>query len=253
MNDTQHREQLFYVLKQALKSRGYTYAKLAQALEVSELTIKRLFRDKDCKMSRLIEVCSVIGLGFSDLVAMQERMHSPAQYLPIKIEEKIAQNPDLFSVFVLLISHISPQTIASQYQLSESELYQYLRELEKLELLEIEKDNRIRFTVPLPIRLRFDGPLGFPIKRANKEFISHCIENESKTGYSFYTCSRLMRESSFELIQEQFVQLQRDYEYLAAQDQMFYSNDELSLYKMSAAFGLFPVMQLFPLSKKSHI
>lgn len=251
MNDDQHREQLFATLRQALKSHGYTYSKLGDALGVSELTIKRLFRDKDCKMSRLIEICSVIGLSLSDLAAMQERMHTSAQYLPIEIEEEIAKQPDLFAFLVLLISHISPKKIAQEYGLDDSQLYRYLRELEKLEVLEIIENNDIRFSVSLPIRLRFHGPLGDQIKQANKNFISHCISNNSDPEYTFSAGSRLMRPSSIAQLQEQFAQLQKDFEYLATQDQMFFSNEDLQLYKVVYGLGPFPVMKLFPL-KHSH-
>lgn len=251
MNDEQHREQLFFTLRQALKAHGYTYGKLGDALGVSELTIKRLFRDKDCKMSRLIEICSVIGLSFGDLVAMQERMHTSAQYLPIEIETEIAKQPDLFAFLVLLISHISPQKIAQEYGLDESQLYRYLRELEKLEVLEIIDNNDIRFSVSLPIRLRFNGPLGDQIKQANKNFISHCISHNSDPEYLFSAGSRLMRPSSIAQLQEQFTQLQKDFDYLATQDQMFFGHEDLQLYKIVYGLGPFPVMKLFPL-KHSH-
>ena len=250
MNDEQHREHLFATLRQALKSQGYTYAKLGEALDVSELTIKRLFRDKDCKMSRLIEICSVIGMSFSDLVAMQERMQSSAQYLPIEIEKEIAKHPDLFAFLVLLISHISPQKIAEEYGLTDSQLYSYLRELEKLDVLEILTNNDIRFSVSLPIRLRFHGPLSDHIKKANKNFISHCISNDSDPEYCFSAGSRLMRPSSIAQLQEQFAQLQKDFDYLATQDQMFFGNENLQLYKIVYGLGPFPVMKLFPLSNK---
>lgn len=253
MNDEQHREQLFATLRQALKSHGYTYSKLGEALGVSELTVKRLFRDKDCKMSRLIEICSVIGLSFSDLVSMQERIHSSAQYLPVKVEEEIAKQPDLFACLILLISHISPQKIAQEYGLSDSQLYRYLRELEKLDVLEVLENNQIRFSVSLPIRLRFNGPLGEQIKQANKNFISHCITNNSDPEYTFFAGSRLMRPSSIAQLQEQFAQLQKDYDYLATQDQMFFGSEDLQLYKAVYGLGPFPVMKIFPLRNSQRL
>lgn len=251
MTEAQHLSQLFTALRQALKAHGYTYRKLADELNVSELTIKRLFRDQDCKMSRLIEICSVLGFSLSDLIAIQERLPSSAQYLDVAVEKEIAEQSDLFAFLVLLISHVSPQDIAREYQLSESELYQYLRALEKLEVLEILEGNSIRFTVPLPIRLRFGGALGKQIKQANLGFLGHCIDNYQDPEYTFSTGSRMMRASSIAQLQTQVEELQHNYDYLAAQDQMFYQKDELRLYKLVCGIGPFPVMKLFPLDSVS--
>jgi len=131
--------------------------------------------------------------------------------------------------------------------LSDSQLYRYLRELEKLDVLELLEENDIRFSVPLPIRLRFHGPLGDQIKQANKNFISYCISNNNDPEYTFSAGSRLMRPSSIAQLQEQFTQLQKDFDYLATQDQMFFDNEELRLYKIVYGLGPFPVMKLFPL------
>lgn len=247
MTDEQHRSQLFAVLRQALKAHGYTYRKLAEEMAVSELTIKRLFRDQDCKMSRLIEICSVLGLSLSDLVSMQERLPGSAQYLDIEVEKEIARQPDLFAFLVLLISNVSPEDIAKQYQLSGSQLYQHLRALEKLQVLDIGEGNSIQFNVPLPIRLRFGGPLNAQLKRSNQRFIGHCIDHYHDPEYSLTIGSRMMRPSSIEQLQTQLEELQRNFDYLAAQDQMFYPKAELKLYKLVSGIGPFPVMKLFPL------
>ena len=248
MTDDQHRERLFLVLRQALKARGYTYSQLAQALDVSELTIKRLFRDKDCKMSRLIEICSVIDLDISDLMDMQKRISPAAHYLPLETEQAISQQPNLFAFLILLLSQISPQAIACEYQLTDSQLYHYLRQLEKLAVIEILPENKVRFQVPMPIRLRFHGVLGEQVKQVNQQFIGHCLDHCNDPQHSFLTASRLMRPESIIQIQEQLAQLQSDFDYLAAQDQMFYNHEDLQLYKIVYGLGPFPAMKFLPLS-----
>ena len=49
-------------------------------------------------------------------------------------------------------------------------------------------------------------------------------------------------------IQEQLVQLQKDFDYLATQDQMFFGHEDLQLYKMVYGLAPFPVIKLFPLT-----
>ena len=247
MNDGQQRENVFSVLKQVLRTRGVTYADLAQALAISELTIKRLFKDKDCKMSRLLEICDVAGISLHDLLNLQERMSQSAAYLPLETETQLAENPRVFVFLLLLVSWVDTQRIASECQLSEQQIYLLLRELEKLGIVELQTDNKIKYLVSLPIRWRLDGPLGEQIKRANMNYISHSIANDKDPNYEFAAASRLMSETSAAQVQESLRQLKRDYEYLATQDQMFYPSKDLQLTKLVFAMGPFPILQIFPM------
>ena len=176
MKDEQQRDNLFGVLKQVLKTRGYTYAKLAGVMHCSELTVKRLFKEKDCKMSRLQEICAIVGMSLADLVDMQERMSSSAQYLPQATEQALADDPQIFVFLLLLVSWIDTKRIAIECKLSDAHIYQQLRALEKLGVIELQPDNKVKYRVSLPIRWRLDGPLNGLIKQANMRYICHCID-----------------------------------------------------------------------------
>ena len=249
MNDCQQRESLFSVLKQVLKTRGFTYSSIAQALGVTELTVKRLFKDRDCKMSRLLEICEIAGLSLSDLVTMQERISSSAQYLPAAAEQALATSPRTFVFLLLLVSWVDLKRIGAECQLSEQQIYLLLRELEKIGIIELLSENKIKYLVNLPIRWRLDGPLGDQIKSAKMKYISHCIEHDSDPEYEYSAASRLMSETSVAQIQESMRQLKRDFDYLATQDQMFYPSKDLLLTKMVFAVGPFPILEIFPMDK----
>lgn len=246
MSEDQTRENLFSVLKQVVKTRGYQYADLATALNTSEVTIKRLFKDKDCKMSRLLEICDAVGISLADLVNLQQRMGQSPQYLPLAIEQQIAAHPKLFIFLLLLVSWVDLERIARECALDEAQIYQLLRQLEELEIIELGLDNKIKYLVSLPIRWRLNGPLSEQIKHANMQYISHVIDAEAQPDYDFAAAGRLMSERSAAQIQESLRQLKRDFDYLATQDQMYYPAKDLQLTKLVTAVGPFPILELFP-------
>src|SRR4051812_11020566 len=59
-------------LRKILRARKITYADVGRSIRVSEQTIKRLFASSDGSVGRLVEVASVVGLSFGELVALAE-------------------------------------------------------------------------------------------------------------------------------------------------------------------------------------
>ena len=55
-------------LKNALKEQGITYQQVAEALDLSEASVKRLFSERQFSLQRLDQICSLLGLEISDLV-----------------------------------------------------------------------------------------------------------------------------------------------------------------------------------------
>lgn len=249
MKDDQQRDSLFGVLKQVLKTRGYTYAKLATVMNCSELTVKRLFKEKDCKMSRLQEICAIVGMSLADLVDMQARMSSSAQYLSRDIEQALADDPKIFVFLLLLVSWLDTKRIAIECKLTQAQIYQQLRTLEKLGVIELQTDNKVKYLVSLPIRWRLEGPLNGLIKQANMRYICHCIDEAANVNYAFSSASRLMSVESSAQIQESLGQLKRDFDYLATQDQMFYPSEQLIHTKLVYAMGPFPILDIFNLNQ----
>lgn len=242
--EASQRESLFDVLRLALKARGITYAMLARDLGVSELTVKRLFAERDCKLSRLMQLCQAAGIGFSELIEMQQRRRQVASYLPIETEQALAEKPILFRFLILLISQLDTTTIPTHLGLSEVNYYRYLRELEQLNILSIGVNNQFRYTVPLPIRWRLDGPLAKTIIKINTNYLKHGLENHYSGEYSTVLTSRLMTAQSAQAIKQSLQELQQQFDYLATQDQLFYKPSELDLYKLIGVMGEFPLAQL---------
>ena len=57
--------QLISVLKQFLKRHGFSYRDVARRLNLSEASVKRLFSDHHFSLSRLDNVCQMMGMEIS--------------------------------------------------------------------------------------------------------------------------------------------------------------------------------------------
>jgi len=246
LDDEVQREGLFVLLRQAVKSRGYTYAKLAEEMGMSELSIKRLFRDKDCKMSRLLEICSIIDLSIDELVGMQKRFKQTAEFLTLETEEALAADKTLFLLLTLLLSQLDIGSIKSLLVIDEATLYLQLRRLEKLGIIDLLPNDKYRFAISLPIRWRMGGPLSDLIKDINQRYISHCVDNYANTEYAFNTTSRFLTKNSAMQIQARLDEIRQEYDYLATQDQMFYQTEELHLHKLVFGMGPFSMSTILP-------
>ena len=244
--DGWQRESLFDVLRQAIKVRGLSYANLASNMGVSEVTIKRLFADKDCKLSRLMQLCQAAGISFAELVEMQQRRQNPATYLSLDTEKRLAAKPVLFTFLVLLISRFDATSQSDRWGISEATYYQYLRELEKLGIVSVGNNNNFSYTVPLPIRWRLDGPLADIIIDANSNYLRHALEQDHSGDYAVALTSRLMSAHSAQAIKQGLQELQQQFDYLATQDQLFFEPSKLELHKLVGVMGPFPITLLFP-------
>ena len=87
-------------LKLALKARKMSYRELAEKIEVSEKTIKRLFKDYDCSLSRLSLICDVIGLSVYELLDFSKNYSEPLTQLSQEQEIYLQHNPSTFCLFI---------------------------------------------------------------------------------------------------------------------------------------------------------
>jgi len=251
-NDIQHLEQasLFNALRQLLKNRGLTYRDLASLMNVSEPTIKRLFQEQDCKLSRVMEICALLDIEFSELMDISRHSQKiRGSVLPEETERCLAENPDLGAFFMLLISHFDIQQIAQSNELSDSDVYRYLRELEKLNLLEMSTGNQFKLLVERPVRWRLNGPLTETLIKVNRSFIEQAIRQYEPDSYPFFSSSRLLSEESIQYIEEQLQLLYEQYQYRATLDQSFYPADQLLPYKLILTLKSFDISRYFPVRK----
>lgn len=241
---------LFMLLKTVLKARGITYGALGKRLNLSEVTIKRIFADQDCKLSRLTDICGALDLTIDDLVAEAKRIEVRPFQLGDQIERRLAEDRAAFHFFLLLLDDMTPDAIQAQYNLEDTTLFILGRRLEKMGLLEVMPGNRIRLLVKGPVHFRRDGPLHQTLLKLNMDFL-HSTYLQQDTDHSvFMTQTRRISEKTARHVLGRIRELQMELSDLARKDQLTQPETALGSYKLAVALSPINFHQLLELDLK---
>jgi len=150
---------LVKALKDVLKARGMTYAGLAEGLGLSEASVKRVFATGSFTLERLDRICELIGIEITDLARMvRQEGEKPAQLLWDQ-EEQVVADPKLLLVAVHAINHWTFDEIVATYTLSKAECVGLLTRLDKLGIIDLLPDNKIRVRVAQNFSWLPGGPI----------------------------------------------------------------------------------------------
>jgi transcriptional regulator with XRE-family HTH domain len=86
-------------LKRALKLKGITYTDLASRLRMSESGVKKMLNGKDLSFRRVLQICEILGVPASELLAASEKAAIPEIELSEKQEEALLKDRRLLSVY----------------------------------------------------------------------------------------------------------------------------------------------------------
>ncbi len=150
---------LISTLKKVLKSRGLTYLDVAQALGLSEASVKRLFARENLSLDRLDLICQLAGLEISDLVKEMTANQRRVTELTQVQELELVSDPKLLLVAFLVVNHWRHDEILSRYDYTEPALIGYLAHLDKLKLIEMLPGNRFRLLISPNFTWRQEGPI----------------------------------------------------------------------------------------------
>lgn len=241
---------VFTRLKEVLKSRGLTYADLAQRLNLSEISIKRTFASGDCKLSRLKAICRALDLDLHGLLEAESEAVAVAKMLPLAAADALAADRSLLSVFILLLNGYSPEHLRDIYQLSAEELYLYLRALEGLELLKLGAGLEVQLRISSPVDFLGHPALAKEIKQLNLDFLDWVFERKGEPGYLFETSSRHLTDDSIAIFQQELRELGIKFRKLAHRDALLAPRRQLRGVKFTGLFGPVPFDQLLQVQKR---
>lgn len=148
-------------LKGALKSNNITYSQVSEALGLNETSVKRLMSGQTpMTLDRLDQICEIAGINSLELfrIAKPSSKIEP-DLLLAEQEQALADSEDLFLSFYSLAKGLSFRDILGKYRINESRLQKALHRLDKLNLIELLPENRIKFKVPRSVRWLENGPL----------------------------------------------------------------------------------------------
>ncbi|MEP3844684.1 MAG: helix-turn-helix transcriptional regulator [Paracoccaceae bacterium] len=229
--------ELFELLKNVLKARRITYAALADRLGLSEPTIKRIFAERDCKLSRMTEICAALDLTLDDLVAEANRVDLHPFPLGDRLETQLADDWPAFHLFLLLLDDMTETAIQEQYQMPADKFFKLGMRLEKMGLAVVMPDNRFRLTVQAPVHFRRDGPLHQRLLKLNMDFLRTVYLAQDTEHSAYLTQTRRITRKTAHHILARLRDVQVELSNLARRDQLTQPDDALSSYKIGIALA----------------
>jgi len=164
--------QLVEALKRGLKMRGLTYRALAERINLSEASVKRLFSERSFTLRRLEQVCGVLEISLGELVRMVERESSRPTTLSLEQEQELARDPALLSYFFLRLNGSTDAEIRLGYEFEPQQIEKLRARLVELGLIDASSRRGQRLRVGRQILWRKDGPVRRAYERQVKsEFL----------------------------------------------------------------------------------
>jgi transcriptional regulator with XRE-family HTH domain len=167
---------VFDALKMHLKARGMTYADVAHALKVSEPTVKRIFAGRNCTLRRLDQMCDVLQVELAELARGTPRAPRLISQLTRAQEEELMSDPALLCVAACAMHQMRLDEIVQLYRLPESQCLRLLLRLEKIGILELHENNRIRLRLSRAFSWLPNGPMMQFVRSQAPDFFGHAFD-----------------------------------------------------------------------------
>lgn len=209
--------QLIITLKQQLKRHNKTYADVAQCLNLSEASVKRLFAEQNLSLQRLDKVCHLMNMEITDLVReMQQGLQQPISELSYEQEKSIADDLKLLLITVCVLNRWTLEDLLERYNFSETDCIRYLAHLDRLRIIELQPNNRIKLLVAPNFKWRDDGPITqLFLAKIESEYFKTTFERESE---QLIVLNGMLSKASNELFQRKMRLLGQEFDSLSHDD-----------------------------------
>jgi hypothetical protein len=229
---------LLNVLKKQLRIHGITYSDAATALNLSEVSIKRIFSKHDCSLTRLNSLCELAKTSFLEISELA-RMESVSQdyFLNNKQEKYFSANPFNFHLFRLLYRGFSIDRLKVKYSLNTKEAFKVLRDLEVLDLIDIYPNDIVKFKINGKIRLNLKGKLfNTLIKKQNENFINRVYAEHERIDCCLQSSEIQLSQNSINQFVQDINNLGKKYRKLSFHEEKSFKDNELKEVRWFMAF-----------------
>ena len=146
-------------LKQLLRSSGITYAMAADALDLSEASVKRLFAEQSFTLKRLETLAQLAGAELTDLLRLADDNVERVETLPLEVESELVNDSPLLLCAICVINRYRFDEVLALYQFDEHELQRLFVRLDRLNIIELLANNRYRMKLSRGFHWRKGGPI----------------------------------------------------------------------------------------------
>lgn len=165
---------LIHAIKQQLRQRGLTYKQVAEVLDLSEASVKRLFSSERFTLERLEQVSRMLELSLADLVALADEPR--LSHLSQAQEAALVADPSLLLVAVCVVNSWTVDEIIQVYNVDLPLCVRHLAQLDRMGLIDLHPGNRVK----LKVARDFDWLPGGPIR----QFFRHTGQQDFVNGAS---------------------------------------------------------------------
>jgi transcriptional regulator with XRE-family HTH domain len=132
------------VIKDLLKKKNLTYEELAESLECSIPTVKRILGPEELTLNRLLQLCEIVEIDLAELETLTHDTEVPEEKFTEAQETFLAKNPNFFAYIMKLLYGSSPSEIAQTHNLTQRSTDKYLIGLERAELIKVTGRQKVK-------------------------------------------------------------------------------------------------------------
>jgi DNA-binding Xre family transcriptional regulator len=178
-----------------------TYLDVANHLDLTEASVKRLFSQEDISLRRLDSICQMLEIDLSHLTRTNDTDTRALVMLTEAQEIEIVSDERQLAVSFLVLNGWTYDELLKYFDFDEPELIQRLAKLDRLKLIELLPKNRIKLRVAPNLTWLKNGPIQrFFVAHFQSPFMENHFDKENEflrflSGmYSPLTCSMILKK-----------------------------------------------------------
>ncbi len=181
----QSSETIIESLKSHLKMRGLSYQDVAEVWGVAHSSVKRIMSSKEISLLRIEMACQLMDLAPADFYR-QIPFEKTADlfYLSKEQELKLSKDPEALHYFLLLQHGEGAGEISKKYSITQEKSIRIQAQLERMGLIEVHPQDRIKRNHIGRLRFRKDGPIGRHLEKVAK---TQFLETEFQKDDEYFT------------------------------------------------------------------
>lgn len=207
---------LIETVKKQLKLQGKTYLDVAGALNLSEASVKRLFADQNFTLQRLETIASLLGFDLSELMQMVASQQRQLTRLSIEQEQEIASDLALLLITVCVMNGYCFHDLLEEFTLTEAECIRKLAKLDRLKIIELLPNNRIKLLIAPNFKWLPRGPIQqFFQQKIQQDFFKSSFDKDSD---SLSVLNGLISQASITELNQRLQRLTSEFNQLIQHD-----------------------------------
>jgi transcriptional regulator with XRE-family HTH domain len=202
-------QQLVETLKRVLKSKGINYAQIAEHLGLSEASVKRQFSQLSFSLRTLEAICERAQLDLAELVQAAEDAQLDVHQLRENQEADLVADPKRLLVAVCVLNQMTLAQIIAQYRLTKAECIAQLLRLDRLQLIRLLPENRVKLKISRDFQWISDGPIQrFFRTQAQTDFLN---ANFGYSGELYRFQHGMLTPAANQRFQQRLLRLQQEF------------------------------------------